>query len=103
MGKYASMKVCKYAYIQVCKYANMQVCTYMQVCKYAHIYNGFQKIPYPTLTYFILLTLLIKAKRYICPQLRHFLFEISEDLIFTKISYFRLSIFDCRFYISVDL
>ena len=39
------------------KYASMQVCNYeiMQVCKYASI--------------------LTKAKRYICPQLRHFFMQ----------------------------
>ena len=45
------MRVCKYASMQVCKYASMQVCTYMQVCKYDHIGNGFQKIPYSNLLY----------------------------------------------------
>ena len=60
--KYVSMQVCKYASMQVCKYASIHIYASMLVCKYAHICKGFQKIPYPNLTYFTLLTLLIKAK-----------------------------------------
>ena len=46
--------------MQIYKYASMQVCKHAHICKYAHICNY--------------ASLLIKAKRYICPQLRHFFF-----------------------------